>query len=297
MADGMIEEGGAEGAELGGYDDSGSMVDDSFMGFIDGVEPSSGGGEQAETGEVPDAAEAPATEGAQAPADTPAPAPEPAKAEEGPGVAAPSAPEPPKSEADILRAQLQEAMVHIAATKATENSQAVAEAQKLELPKDEKDVTNLDWLQGEEPADYFESKEKFNALLNRVATVAARTGQAAGYEQAIRSIPQIVATSAQQHADLNTATSEFYAQNPDLQVFKKAVALAAQQVHAENPTMPLKSLFDEAGKRTREVMALRKISPAAKPALPTMVGGGASRTGGDIQLSAIQQQIDRMLNI
>lgn len=164
------------------------------------------------------------------------------------------------------------------------------------VPQGREEVTDLDWLQGQDPTVYFEDSQKFNGLLNTLFTVAVRTAEASAHEKVLRAIPQIVATSAQQHVDVTTAVNDFYNANQDLTPFKSAVALAATHINSKEPNLPLTDLFAKAGAMTREIMRLRKATPPVRPAVPAAVSGGGGRATGT-QLSAIEKQIAELCDL
>lgn len=161
-------------------------------------------------------------------------------------------------------------------------------------------VSQLDFLQGEDHVAILEDPAKFNNLLNKVATVAFNAAVNAAQEQVMRRIPSIVSSSAQQQMAIGDVTKEFYASNQDLAPFKQAVSMAAMQLYQENPNLALPELLAQAATRTREVLHLKGQVPGRKrvPAQPAgnSVQGGVNRTASDPQLSEQQKQIMDLLD-
>lgn len=161
-------------------------------------------------------------------------------------------------------------------------------------------VSQLDFLQGEDHVAILEDPAKFNNLLNKVATVAFNAAVNAAQEQVMRRIPGIVSSSAQQQVAIGDIVREFYTTNQDLAPFKQAVSMAAMQAFNEKPDLQLPELLALAAARTREILQLKGQVPGRKrvPAQPAgnSVQGGVNRTASDPQLSDQQKQIADLLD-
>ena len=124
-----------------------------------------------------------------------------------------------------------------------------------------------------------ENRDSFNALLNKVATVAYNAAVMASQERILRQIPKVVETTANQQLQIKDIVGRFYATNKDLEPYKPAVSMAAIKLHNENPNMPLEEMLTKAAEETRRVLRIRPgvQNRQRVPAQP--VGGG--RVGGD----------------
>jgi len=209
-------------------------------------------------------------------------------------------PQTPEQEVEAMRLQLSEAMGAIGAMATQLQAlQSGAGQPKLELPPEQEKMAELDWLQGANPADFLESPEAFNALLNRVATTAARAGQQAGYEMAMRTIPNVVHSAAQQQSQLQAVADNFYKTHPDLVPFKKAVSLAALDFKSKNPAATPEQVLAGAAESTRKVLRMRGTTAGRVPAQPAATPGavgGTQRTATPAQLTPMEQQILDMMS-
>lgn len=253
----------------------------------------------------------PAEESSQIETHVEQPAQEPAHPESGPVVEGDSI-EPAPEEVDVaaqLRAQLDEAMGKLAqyerAALAGKMDAPQQEAQRpstapqqpaFQLPKSPSEVTNVDFLGDADHLQILESRDQFNALLNRIVTVAMNASTMMSQETILRQIPDIVQRSAQQQHNISKITENFYAANPDLASYKQAVSMAAMQAYNDNPGLSLEELLAEAGSRTRKALQLT-VTRQRVPAQPVGRGGGVDRTAQAPQLSSTEQQILDMLNL
>lgn len=158
-------------------------------------------------------------------------------------------------------------------------------------------VTDVDFLQGvsgDAYIDLLEDPAKFNKLLNTVASTAYIAAMNASQESIMRKIPDIVANSTNQQVYVNNATAEFYKNNPDLTMYKPAIAMAAMQIYNEQPNVSLPDLLTEAGKRTRDMLKLRPSSQRTRmPAQPAgrSIIGGVDRASNGVALTDQERQI------
>jgi hypothetical protein len=200
----------------------------------------------------------------------------------------------PEQELEGMRLQFNEAMGQLSAMAAQMAQTQGGKGPELKLPENPQEVSQLDFLNGQAPTDFLESPEAFNGLLNRVATIAARAGQQAGYEMAMRTVPSVVQSSAQQQFQLQHAADNFYKQNADLVPFKKAVSLAALDFYSKNPGATPEQILEGASVATRNILRMRGTTAGRVPAQPAAtpgVVGGAPRTAAPAQLTPLEQQI------
>ncbi len=205
----------------------------------------------------------------------------------------------PEEDIVSLRNDLSQAMAALSELTAKQlEAQTQSEQPKLEVPKDPQQISQLDFLRGRDVADILGSPEGLNGLLNEVATVAARAGQQAGYEQALRSIPQVVQSTAQQQFRTQAATESFFSTNADLKPFRHAVSMAAVDFYQKNPTASIEQILEGAGKKTREVLRMRGTVVNRTPAQPAVAMAGAGqRTQAAPKLNSVEQQIAELLDL
>lgn len=167
------------------------------------------------------------------------------------------------------------------------------------FPQLPNEVSSLDFLGQEDHIKILESKESFNALLNKVATVAYNAAVMASQERILRQIPHVVETTANQQIQIKDIVGRFYTSNKDLEPYKPAVSMAAIKLHNENPNMPLEEMLNKAAEETRKVLRIRPGTQARQRVPAQPVGGG--RVGGDrtsrpANLTEQEQQILDLLS-
>lgn len=147
------------------------------------------------------------------------------------------------------------------------------------FPQAANEVSDLDFIGQADHLSILENRDSFNALLNKVATVAYNAAVMASQERILRQIPKVVETTANQQLQIKDIVGRFYATNKDLEPYKPAVSMAAIKLHNENPNMPLEEMLTKAAEETRRVLRIRPgvQNRQRVPAQP--VGGG--RVGGD----------------
>ncbi|MEG0363525.1 MAG: hypothetical protein RR600_06920 [Aurantimicrobium sp.] len=196
-----------------------------------------------------------------------------------------------------LRKTLSEAMAELTTLKSQVQQPADAKDPELKLPENPTEITSVDFLQGEDPADLLTEPAKLNALLNKVATTAARAAVVSASETTIRRIPEIVQRAASEQVQTQTVVGNFYNQNQDLVPFKSAMVAAANQVYAENSNRSLEDILAESGKRVREMLRIRKTQVGVTPAQPVGRGGAGAARPGNTKISDISAEIERMMNL
>lgn len=167
------------------------------------------------------------------------------------------------------------------------------------FPQMSNEVSSLDFIGQEDHIKILESKESFNALLNKVATVAYNAAVMASQERILRQIPHVVETTANQQMQIKDIVGRFYSANKDLEPYKPAVSMAAIKLHNENPNMPLEEMLNKAAEETRKVLRIRPGTQARQRVPAQPVGGG--RVGGDrtsrpANLTEQEQQILDLLS-
>lgn len=167
------------------------------------------------------------------------------------------------------------------------------------FPQMSNEVSSLDFIGQEDHIKILESRESFNALLNKVATVAYNSAVMASQERILRQIPHVVETTANQQMQIKDIVGRFYSTNKDLEPYKPAVSMAAIKLHNENPNMPLEEMLNKAAEETRKVLRIRPGTQARQRVPAQPVGGG--RVGGDrtsrpANLTEQEQQILDLLS-
>ena len=222
--------------------------------------------------------------------------------------------EPPLTEgeeddAESLRRQLAEANLRLLQYEQGSAKQPQAQPQPETAPTQPQqpsafpqmpnEVSSLDFIGQEDHIKILESKESFNALLNKVATVAYNAAVMASQERILRQIPHVVETTANQQMQIKDIVGRFYSANKDLEPYKPAVSMAAIKLHNENPNMPLEEMLNKAAEETRKVLRIRPGTQARQRVPAQPVGGG--RVGGDrttrpANLTEQEQQILDLLS-
>lgn len=222
--------------------------------------------------------------------------------------------EPPLTEgeeddAESLRRQLAEANLRLLQYEQGSVKQSQAQPQPETAPTQPQqpsafpqmlnEVSSLDFIGQEDHIRILESKESFNALLNKVATVAYNAAVMASQERILRQIPHVVETTANQQMQIKDIVGRFYSANKDLEPYKPAVSMAAIKLHNENPNMPLEEMLNKAAEETRKVLRIRPGTQARQRVPAQPVGGG--RVGGDrttrpANLTEQEQQILDLLS-
>lgn len=222
--------------------------------------------------------------------------------------------EPPLTEgeeddAESLRRQLAEANLRLLQYEQGSVKQPQAQPQPEPAPTQPQqpsafpqmpnEVSSLDFIGQEDHIKILESKESFNALLNKVATVAYNAAVMASQERILRQIPHVVETTANQQMQIKDIVGRFYSANKDLEPYKPAVSMAAIKLHNENPNMPLEEMLNKAAEETRKVLRIRPGTQARQRVPAQPVGGG--RVGGDrttrpANLTEQEQQILDLLS-
>lgn len=226
----------------------------------------------------------------------------------------PEGEEPPLTEgeeddAESLRRQLAEANLRLLQYEQGSVKQPQAQPQPEPAPTQPQqpsafpqmpnEVSSLDFIGQEDHIKILESKESFNALLNKVATVAYNAAVMASQERILRQIPHVVETTANQQMQIKDIVGRFYSANKDLEPYKPAVSMAAIKLHNENPNMPLEEMLNKAAEETRKVLRIRPGTQARQRVPAQPVGGG--RVGGDrttrpANLTEQEQQILDLLS-
>lgn len=250
-----------------------------------------------------------------APVEAPAPAsvaePEPEPVDEGtpesepaPEVPAPApeapvaAPAEPEDDLTLMRTELNNALATISElTAQVEQVKNQGTGPELEIPTDASQISSLDFLRGRDVADILGDSDTFNGLLNEIATVAARAGQQAGYEQALRAMPEVVQKSAQQQFQVQAATESFFNINSDLKPFRQAVSLAAMEFYQKNPQATIEQILEGGGKKAREMLRIRGTTATRKPAQPAVGASGVQRTASQPTLNPVEQQIMDLIDL
>lgn len=167
------------------------------------------------------------------------------------------------------------------------------------FPYQSSEVSSVDFLG--DVADHvslLEDRAQFNAMLNKVATVAYNAAVMAAQERILRQIPQVVETTANQQMQIKDIVGRFYTTHKDLEPYKPAVSMAAIKLHNENPNMPLEEMLNKAAEETRRVLRLRP--GAGRVRTPAQPGGtgriGSNRTTGGSNLTEQEQQILDLLS-
>lgn len=128
--------------------------------------------------------------------------------------------------------------------------------------------------------DILEDSAKLNELLNLVLQKAVELSVPAVHQRTLQSIPSVVHEYSKRRGAVNEIVGAFYNKNEDLVPFKKAVAVAANAVHSENPDWDYEAVFNEAAKRTRQSLGLKAKVAANKNTNKSKNTGLSRKHGG-----------------
>ena len=102
-------------------------------------------------------------------------------------------------------------------------------------------------------ADYktaMESEEGMKSLMEKV--------QSQAFLNVMEKLPELLQPIIQRQSELQTATSAFWQQNPDLKDVSNYVAAVAADIQAKNPTIAYGELLNQAAETTRKNLKLSK---------------------------------------
>lgn len=121
--------------------------------------------------------------------------------------------------------------------------------------EEEEEEVSLDFLDEIEDLEAtLKDKKKLTEILQKVYAKAK--------VDALKAMPSIVEKSVSRQAAMQAAKQQFYSENPELVGKETVVAVVAQQVQNENPTMNMSQIMKETAKRTRELLNLKKKAAA-----------------------------------
>jgi len=155
------------------------------------------------------------------------------------------------------------------------------------------------YLEGVSIEELLESPEKFNTVLNQVATTSAQRAENAAVERTLRSIPELVVGYITRHSAMNRMVDDFYKENPDLSNVKKTVAAVANDLHSKNTDWTVEKVFGESAKSTRKLLGLKEkaqeivtSTTKKKPAFAKQRGA----RGGEPKIDGLQKEINDLLS-
>lgn len=96
----------------------------------------------------------------------------------------------------------------------------------------------------------------------------------------IKTLPAIVMRQVQYAKNLETAVNDFWSKNEDLRPVSKTVGVVTNEIIAESPELGINDVFEEAGKRVREMLGMKEgvLKPKKKkeknPAFAKQKAGG-----------------------
>lgn len=120
--------------------------------------------------------------------------------------------------------------------------------------KEEREAQVQQFITDEEFEEIQSDPRKMNAILNKVYERAREDGRQA----TLRDIPEVVANTARRQMTLQQIITNFYNENPDLKKHAGYVSYTAKLVRNEMPEASAEEVLQEAEKRVRKDLALRK---------------------------------------
>jgi len=192
----------------------------------------------------------------------------------------------------------------------TQNQALLARIQALEGAKPEAKETVEDkesdasegeiaFLSDDDDIDeILEDRDKLNAFAVKIYKQAL-TDAGAGVQSTMQNyVPEAVVAQVQNQLTLREGINEFFKENDDLLPVRKTVGAITNEVVAEHDDWTLDKVLTEAGKRTREVLHIKK--PKTKTSRgrkrnPALGGGSGGRKRQADNRSVMQKEIDDII--
>lgn len=171
-----------------------------------------------------------------------------------------------------------------------EDKDAIIKALRKKLAKREKPVADLKASEINEiatPEDIDPNEElgltdeEVDAAMDDPKKLKTLLGKvfAKGRETIMRAIPELVAATQQRQSTVQTAITQFYEENSQLNEHKEFVGYITNKVHKEHPDWTLTKIFDEVAKRSYEGLKIRKSArKAEQDRKKTPAAGGGNET-------------------
>lgn len=172
--------------------------------------------------------------------------------------------------------------------------------EKVEETKPEEvDVTisEQDFVSDVDIDEVVRDPKSLNSLLNKVYTKAAKDIFKLVSESNAKSLPNIVRENIEIVNNLKAMHDKFYADNPQLSEFKKAVAATFKDVQEGNKGKSYEEILSLTASETYKRLGLKKgDKPVLKsvPKLPSKQGGG-SKPASKSAPKGVETEIDEML--
>jgi len=143
-------------------------------------------------------------------------------------------------------------------------------------------------------------KDTLNKLLNTVYSKGVTDSKTITSESVLLSIPDIVKTNITILNTLKEESDKFYAENADLQPFKRVVAAVFEDISSQNPDKKYGEILEQVGDEARKRLNLQKLATKPKPPAdrpPKLPSKGGGKRPGDTSkpdLSPMQAEIAAM---
>ena len=160
------------------------------------------------------------------------------------------------------------------------------EAKPSEVKMEPIDVSRDEDFIGDVPLDeLLESKDKLNALMNKVYKSGRDHGARISKEEILKSIPDVVRNNVIVMSNIRSMADKFYQANPDLEPYKQSVASISMTLSAKNPDWEVDKLLTEVAGETRKrlgmtVVAKASVTPSPKPKFAKAPATGAAKKKG-----------------
>ena len=128
----------------------------------------------------------------------------------------------------------------------------------------------IDFVGEQDIDDILETKESFNAFLQKVYEAGARASASIVSQQ----VPQQVSSTVTRANAMRELVEDFYGENEDLNEMRHTVAMVAQEIIKETPDVPMEDLMNQAAVRTRKMLGLPPKTKASSG------NNGRTRTTG-----------------
>lgn len=222
-----------------------------------------------------------------------------------------------KAVIESLRKQLEDSHSDIDSAKISDDTTKEVVVDTIDTVEVEVTPNLLDFIGDNSIDDLVDTKEGLNKMLNIVYNAAVKATEErivgskdefvrSAVEESARKIPGMVTGYVTRQSTIKDMVDTFYKENSDLTGFKKTVAAAANQVHAEHSDWEIGEIFKEAAVVTRKALHLPPLKDIGRnnkdkdndgrdPAFAGKHGSRGSRTKPDI--SSIEKEINAMIDL
>lgn len=203
----------------------------------------------------------------------------------------------------LLIERINELSARIQAPQTAVEEKAEATSKEEEAVKDAVDEVTKFIKDDENLDDILDSKEKLNALLNKVATAAISKMQ--GNTESLKdsvmtTMPQTIMSQIQMQMSLQEAVKSFYEEHPQLASVKQFVGTVANELQAQHKDWSVEQIFKETAKKSYETLGIKKQAVkklVSKGGDAAFVKGSGARQPAEKADNSLQAEIDELMDL